>query len=410
MKLLYLVPVLAALGMFMAADAQTDQESKIKERISLLQGQIDGLQARIDAADPASDAKRIAKWEGKIEKLSNRIVELGAKLPQPVEPEPEQQKPPVVDTQPEQQKPQPVEPEPEQQTQPVTGTEPEQQKPQPDIIPSWIKGLAEYWTDGNISDAEYASVIQLLRDIGIINADSDLDVPSSDTQEFHKVTAEDGQTRTRTTTPIQIQPADPDSTSWTRYSSSNVTGDAHYDFPTHFEPYHSARPGVPIAWANVHAVEINNPPYRFSGDVMVFPLANEESVISIDNYKFIVEDSITINLINSHTGVLKTLWHFDEEPSFPSGITHGNYDQSWEEDVSPLKVYYTPYSDYDAGSYRAYGYDTIQITTANNTKEVGKFPIPRDSGLHTTDGYYWDLRFGTDQMRSQSDRMWHLDP
>jgi len=376
MNLLYLVPVLAVLGMFLAADAQTDQESKIKERISLLQGQIDGLQAKIDAADPASDAKRIAKWEAKMEKLSNRIVELGAKMPQ---------------------------------TQPIE-TEPEQQKPQPDIIPSWVKGLAEYWTDGNMSDAEYTSVIQLLRDIGIINADSDIDVPSSDTQEFHKVTAEDGQTRTRTTTPIQIQPADPGSTSWTRYSSSDVAGDTHYDFPTHFEPYSSHRPSVPIAWVNTHAVEINNPPYRFSGDVMVFPLANEESVISIDNYKFIVEDSITINLINSHTGVLKTLWHFDEESSFPYGITHDNYDQSWEDDVSPLKVYYTPYSDYDAESYHAYGYDTIQITTADNTKEVGKFPIPRDSGLHTDDGYYWDLRFGTDQMRSQSERMWHLPP
>jgi len=395
MKHLYTVPFFAVLGMFLAADAQTDQENKIQSRITLLQGQIDGLEARIDAADPASDSKRIAKWEAKIEKLSNRIAELQAKLPQtqPSEPEPEEQAPPTQT---------------EQIQQIQTGQE--GQKPQPDIIPSWVKGLAEYWTDGNISDAEYTGVIQLLRDIGIINADSDIDVPSSDTQEFHKVIAEDGQTRTRTTAPIQIQPADPDNTSWTRYSSSSVTGDAHYDFPTHFEPYGNTRPGVPIAWANIHAVEINNPPYRFSGDVMVFPLANEESVISIHKPKFIVEDSFTLNLINSHTGVLKTLWHFDEDPNFPYGITHDNYDQSWEEDASPIRAYYTPYSDYDAGDYHAYGYDTIQITTANNTKEVGKFPIPRDSGLHTADGYYWDLRFGTDQMRSQSDRMWHLPP
>lgn len=78
LKILYMLPALAILGMLPVADAATDQE--LQERIDRLQAKIDKLQAKIDAADPDRDAKRIDKWEAKIAKHEGRIAELQEKM------------------------------------------------------------------------------------------------------------------------------------------------------------------------------------------------------------------------------------------------------------------------------------------------------------------------------------------
>jgi len=76
-KILYILPALAVLGMFSAADADT-----IQERIERLQERVDRLQERIDGADPHADADRIDKWEAKIDRLQERIAELEARMTQ----------------------------------------------------------------------------------------------------------------------------------------------------------------------------------------------------------------------------------------------------------------------------------------------------------------------------------------
>jgi len=81
-KMMYMLPVLAVLGMFSAADAETDQEriDKIQAKIDRLQERIGGLQERIDRLDPATDQKRIDKLEAKVDGLEERIAVLEARI------------------------------------------------------------------------------------------------------------------------------------------------------------------------------------------------------------------------------------------------------------------------------------------------------------------------------------------
>lgn len=80
-KILYILPALAVLGMFSAADADTTQEridklqakiDKLSERIDKLQNHIDKLQAKIDGAGSETPQQRIDKWEAKIDKMHER--------------------------------------------------------------------------------------------------------------------------------------------------------------------------------------------------------------------------------------------------------------------------------------------------------------------------------------------------
>jgi len=88
-KTLYVLPVLAVLGMFSVANADTVQEridkfeakiDNLQERIDKLQEQMDSVQAKIDGADPATHQKRIDKWEAKIDSIQERIDKFGAKI------------------------------------------------------------------------------------------------------------------------------------------------------------------------------------------------------------------------------------------------------------------------------------------------------------------------------------------
>jgi len=68
MKLLYVLPALAVLGLFSAAYAETDQQS------------IDRFEAKIDRLDPATHQKRIDRFEAKIDRLEERIDRFEAKI------------------------------------------------------------------------------------------------------------------------------------------------------------------------------------------------------------------------------------------------------------------------------------------------------------------------------------------
>ena len=41
-----------------------------------------------------------------------------------------------------------------------------------DSIPAWVKGVAGFWVDGNITDAEFVEAIEFLIDSGIIQVDN----------------------------------------------------------------------------------------------------------------------------------------------------------------------------------------------------------------------------------------------
>jgi len=78
-KILYVLPALAVLGMFSAADADKTQEriEKLQERIAELQERIEFFEAKIDQ-NP--DSKKVAKWEARIDRLQDRVAELEDRL------------------------------------------------------------------------------------------------------------------------------------------------------------------------------------------------------------------------------------------------------------------------------------------------------------------------------------------
>jgi len=82
MKILYILPVLAVLGMISGADATADQEriDELEAKIDRLEDKIDRLEDRIDRLDPATDQKRIDKIEAKIDKFEARIDKFEAQI------------------------------------------------------------------------------------------------------------------------------------------------------------------------------------------------------------------------------------------------------------------------------------------------------------------------------------------
>jgi len=81
-KILYILPVLAVLGMISGADATADQEriDELEAKIDRLETKIDRLEDRIDRLDPATDQKRIDKIEAKIDKFEARIDKFEAQI------------------------------------------------------------------------------------------------------------------------------------------------------------------------------------------------------------------------------------------------------------------------------------------------------------------------------------------
>lgn len=70
-KILYVLPLMAVLGIFSTVEAST--EPTIQERIARMEAQITNLEEKISNADPTRQADRIAKWEAKIDRIQNRI-------------------------------------------------------------------------------------------------------------------------------------------------------------------------------------------------------------------------------------------------------------------------------------------------------------------------------------------------
>jgi len=82
MKILYVLPALAVLGLFSVAYAETDQQSidRFEAKIDRLEERIDRFEAKIDRLDPATHQKRIDRFEAKIDRLEERIDRFEAKI------------------------------------------------------------------------------------------------------------------------------------------------------------------------------------------------------------------------------------------------------------------------------------------------------------------------------------------